>query len=183
MQTTLDILGSMFLFGILVLSMTTLNAVAYDSLYETNISSIAQEDLTDVERIADYDFLKIGYRKSGTKLDTSRCSSSSVMWYTDANRDGVIDTVGYFIAPSDSTILYRNNNGTSEIVRPGVISFGVSYYDSTGTPLSPPTGATSAARVRGIGIRLHFRVPDYKLPGKENEAYLDKRWFPRSLQP
>ncbi len=183
MQTALDIIGSLFLFGIFLMSMNNLNLVIMDSVTEANVSSISRSDRNSFAEVLDYDFLKIGYRKGGIKIDTMWCTATSVGWYADANRDGSMDTIRYYRSSDDSTLLQREVNGNALTIRRGVTTFQVTYEDSTGAAIQPSSLPARALDLRGVGIYVAFSNEALPVDGRSNETYIRRKYFSKSLRP
>ncbi len=185
MMTALDIVGSLFLFGIFALNVFNLNGVLLDSTVEANVWVIAQSDRNSISETLDHDFLKVGYRKGGVKIDTIQCSGSAVAWYGDVDRNGTLDTVSYYLRADDSTRLERRFNGSAMTVRTGVTRFTVTYQDSVGNtiPVASLPSQALALNVRGIGVHLEFTNTGQALNGSQTEAYFERYYFPRGLRP
>lgn len=154
MDTMIDIIGSTIVAGLLIVAIVRMNSSLSNTGSDTNVQVITQSDLTAIGQGITYDFYKIGYRASPAILiaDTNRLE-----FRADLEKDGVPDTVYYYTAQATTTgsqnpnmiVLYRRqwNSATHSATTTGAslgqTYFNLSYYDSTGTPVTIPPGGLS----------------------------------------
>lgn len=148
----LDILGSVIIGGILLLTLFRMNDNATKNTYNFSGELIVQQNLVTTVEVLEYDFRKIGYCEDPFALphpeenailyaDTSRIkflTDLMVPPYDDPHGDGIIDTLEYFLGstselsgtpnPNDR-ILYRVvNNGSARGVNLGITKFRIRYF-------------------------------------------------------
>jgi hypothetical protein len=149
----LDILGSIVIGGILLLSMAHVNESSTKDLYKGSGNLVAQTNLATVVQILETDFRKIGYCADWQQIPTPSeailfADSTSIRYLTDVDSDGVVDTMFYFIDyatdipetpnPRDR-FLYRVVNSEAPVgVNLGVTQFKLIFYDALGTLLTFP---------------------------------------------
>ena len=149
----LDILGSIVIGGILLLSMANVNESSTKDLYKGSGNLVAQTNLATVVQILETDFRKIGYCADWQQIPTPSeailfVDSTSIRYLTDVDSDGVVDTMFYFIDyttdipetpnPRDR-FLYRVVNSEAPVgVNLGVTQFKLIFYDALGTLMTFP---------------------------------------------
>jgi len=164
----IDIIGSTIIGGFLLLILFRMNATSSQNTYEYSGEEIVQKNITEVVRLLEYDFRKIGYCADWSKIDPTRAivraDSNRLHFLTDrittANPfgDGTIDTLKYYLStksalsmtpnPNDM-ILYRViNNDQAAGSNLGVTEFKLTYFDANGNkiinmPANPPFGIAS----------------------------------------
>jgi hypothetical protein len=149
----LDILGSIVIGGILLLSMARVNESSTKDLYKGSGNLVAQTNLATVVQILETDFRKIGYCADWQQIPTPSeailfADSTSIRYLTDVDSDGIVDTMFYFIDyttdipetpnPRDR-FLYRVVNSEAPVgVNLGVTQFKLIFFDALGTLLTFP---------------------------------------------
>ena len=193
MATTLDIIGSFFLFGILSLALLNLNANLAASSLETSMSLVVQEDIVELSHALDYDMLKIGFMKNGSSFNQAQCDSTMITWYSDIDINGTVDTLSYYLGePTELShtpnpldrILYRKVNGdTPTPLAIGVVNFHLAYYDSVYTqiPYDSLRSVVGVNLVRGINVQVMLENPNTLLGEKPQVAYFERTYFPYNL--
>ena len=154
-NTILDVIGSIMIAGVLMLSIFRLQNSSTEDLYRGTGNLTAQTNLATVVQILEADFRRIGYCADWQQLPVPTESilsadSLSIRFLTDVDRNGIIDTMRYFFDPLkdiSSTpnprdrYLYRTINNESPIgVNLGVTQFKMEFYNSLGNKLSFPIG-------------------------------------------
>jgi hypothetical protein len=149
----LDILGSIVVGGILMLSIARVNESSTEELYKGSGNLVAQTNLATVVQILETDFRKIGYCADWQQIPTPTeailfADSTSIRYLTDVDSDGVVDTMLYFIDyltdipetpnPRDR-FLYRVVNSEAPVgVNLGVTQFKLVFFDALGSLLTFP---------------------------------------------
>ena len=184
MGFAIDLIGSLALIGVLILTVATVNVNMNQALYESTFELTAQQNLVELARTLEYDFLKIGYH--GPKPAIVSADSVSITFKADLQNVGVVDSVRYFLGsttdpgvastpnPRDR-VLYRVNNsepqrGTSL----GVVQFHLTYYDSSGAMTS------NLNLIKSIKVQLGVESP-YPVDSTYSGAYWEKLISPRNL--
>jgi len=145
MNILLDIFGSIFIAGLLLLMILKLNLFASNANYYSDNELKLQQNAKTLAEIINYDLRKVGYQHNGTAITVAE--PTRVKFYADMEAPGTaghgtVDVVEYYL--SDSTkasstsnlrdkILYRIvNNDTIGGPSLGLVDLKFSYLDSTG---------------------------------------------------
>jgi len=149
----LDIIGSVLIAGILMLSIFRLQSSATEDLYRGTGNLTAQTNLATVVQILETDFKRIGYCADWTQIPVPTeailyADSISIKYLTDIDQNGLIDTMHYYFDPLtdiSSTpnprdrYLYRVGKSQVPInVNMGVTQFKMEFYNALGTKLIFP---------------------------------------------
>lgn len=149
----LDILGSMIIGSILLLSLFRVSNSSTEDLYRGTGNLTAQTNLATVVQILENDFRKIGYCADWKQIPVPTeailyADSCSIRYLTDVDQDGMIDTMYYHMDyatdipqtpnPRDR-FLYRTVNGEAPVgVNLGLTEFKMEFYNALGTKLNFP---------------------------------------------
>ena len=153
----LDIMGSMVIGGILLITLFRMSDRATESTYNKMGDLTIQQNIATVVSILEYDFRKIGYCADWTKIPDPAKSiifadKDKIKYLTDVDRNGTVDTMSYYIGPTSELIytanprdrfLYRVVNNEKPVkVNLGVTQFNLSYFnvnkDSIPSPVAVP---------------------------------------------
>ena len=152
-NTILDVIGSIMIAGVLMLSIFRLQNSSTEDLYRGTGNLTAQTNLATVVQILENDFRCIGYCADWEQIPVPTdailyADSLSIQFLTDVDRNGIIDTMRYFFDPlTDITstpnprdrYLYRTVNVETPVkVNMGVTQFKMEFYNSLGTKLNFP---------------------------------------------
>lgn len=174
----LDVLGSMLIGGILLLTLFRMNDTATRNTYNFSGELTLQENLVATVEVLEYDFRKIGYCEDPSALpnpeenailfaDTSRIKFLTDLMippYDDPEGDGVVDTIEYSLGdPSELTgtpnpndrMLYRIENGVPIASNLGITYFKIRYFRDSLTS----SGSTTLAEI------LPAELPKIYVPG------------------
>jgi hypothetical protein len=148
MSTILDILGSTFIGGMLLLLILKANLFITNASYASDNELKMQQNAKTFAEILNYDFRKLGYKNNGVSIITAE--NEHFKFVGDLQRPGesgygIIDTVEYFVRDStyslgtsnpNDIVLVRVVNGTDSIAGPslGLVKINFSYLDSLSTP-------------------------------------------------
>lgn len=188
-STLMDIIGSTFIMGILILAVVAVNANVSDWTFGSTSSLNAQTNAVEVARLIEWDFLKVGYGvDSGSKITLA--DSTRLTFYGDLDRNGTIEKIRYYTKEPkervglnpNTIILYRLMNDEPEAgANLGVTLFELAYFDSVGNELSTPVDSTRFIRSIHVAFMVESIIPtvagDTTYPG----AYWEKRIYPRNL--
>ncbi len=149
----LDILGSVVIGGILMLSIANVSESSTENLYKGSGNLVAQTNLATIVQILENDFRKIGYCANWQQIPTPTeailyADSTSIRYLTDVESNGIVDTMFYYIDyatdipetpnPRDR-FLYRVINSEAPVgVNLGVTQFKMNFYSALGTELTFP---------------------------------------------
>lgn len=174
-QVMIDLIGSIVVFGWLLLMSLRLNTQNQENMQTLNGDLLVQENLVAVTQLLEYDFRKIGFCKEPNNLvDPTKAillaDTSRIKFLTDIDRgsgpDGVLDTVLYFLG--DTTELSQTPNPRDRylyrVVLPddvtpkganlGITSFTMKYFDRSGVPIPTPVGPSELQKIQTIQITL-----------------------------
>jgi len=180
----IDIVGSIILAGLLILTVNTgvadLNQTTYEQTYTLN----SQTNIVALARIIEHDFVKIGFRAPEPVI--LKADSQGIVFQSDLSNDGSIESVTYSLgAPTDPPAsatanprdftLYRRISGESALgLSSGLVEFRFTYFDSTGAVTTSPD-EVDAIQVR---VRLETEEPvDGDYPG----VFWEKTIYPKNL--
>lgn len=146
MGTLLDIFGSIFIAGILLLMILKLNIFASNASYYSDNELNLQQNAKTLAEIINYDLRKIGYNYDSTALIIAQ--PTQLKYYADINPPGTaghgtIDVVEYFLGDSTEVtnttnsrdkVLYRVINEVDTLGGPtlGLVNLKFSYLNSQG---------------------------------------------------
>lgn len=173
-QVMIDLIGSIVVFGWLLLMSLRVNTQNQENMQTLNGNLLVQENLVAVTQLLEYDFRKIGFCKEPNNLtDPTRAillaDTSRIKFLTDIDRDGtgpdgVLDTMFYFLGDTSQLsqtpnprdrYLYRQVMGEdAKSANLGVTSFSMRYFDRMGVPIPTPVGATELQKIQTIQITL-----------------------------
>lgn len=159
MTALYDVTVSTLIAGFIILTIVALNGVISDAAFETTTSVAVQEDISDVARIIEYDFYKIGYNADPAFL---YADSEAVKFRSDIDRDGIADVIAYLLeSPASEAVayaqLFRSVNGSPrELIGTGIVEFKLQYFNALGTQLTglSPTDSTKLASIRSMKIQI-----------------------------
>lgn len=149
----LDIMGSVIIAGILMISIFRLQNSTTEDLYRGTGNLTAQTNLATVVQILETDFRRIGYCADWQQIPVPTeailyADSSSIKYLTDVDQNGLIDTMYYYFDPStdiSSTpnprdrFLYRVANSETPVdINMGVTQFKMEFYNAMGSKLNFP---------------------------------------------
>jgi hypothetical protein len=149
----LDIIGSIIIGGILMLSIFRVNNSSTEDLYRGSGNLVAQTNLATVVQILETDFRRIGYCADWKQIPIPTeaildADSAGIRYLTDVDKDAVIDTIYYYFDhatdipgtpnPRDRFLYRVVNNETPVGVNLGVTQFKMEYFNALGTKLNFP---------------------------------------------
>ena len=149
----LDIMGSMIIGGILMITLFRVSDRATERTYNNSGDLTNQQNIAAVVRTLEYDFRKIGYCADWTQIPNPSKSiifakSDGIKFLTDVDRDGKVDTMYYYIGPASELIytanprdrfLYRVVNNEKPVkVNLGVTQFDLVYFNVDKEIISVP---------------------------------------------
>jgi hypothetical protein len=170
----LDIIGSFFVGGMLLLIGLRLNAQANEARAVYASSYILQQNITTVIDILEFDFRKIGYCKDWRKIpDPSKsiriADSNKVRFWADYNNDGVLDSITYYLgSPSELSdtpnprdcYLYRQiNNSTPSKMNLGLTRLAFKYFDAENDSIPFPITNPRIVYYMQVEVSVETAVP------------------------
>lgn len=149
----LDIIGSMVIAGILMVSIFRLQNSSTEDLYRGTGNLTAQTNLATIVQILENDFRRIGYCADWQQIPVPTeailyADSTSIKYLTDMDQNGLIDTMHYYFDastdipntpnPRDRYLFRVVGNETPTGVNLGVTQFKMEFYNALGTKLNFP---------------------------------------------
>lgn len=148
MSVLLDIFGSTFIGGMLLLLILKLNIFTSQAGFSSDNELKMQQNAKTLAEIINYDFRKIGYNHDGTAVLIAE--KDRIKFHADLERPGTaghgtVDVIEYFILDSTHSagtsnerdiVLVRVKNETDSLTGPslGLVKLEFSYLDSLSTP-------------------------------------------------
>jgi hypothetical protein len=147
-SSLLDIIGSIIIGGILLITALRLNAAAQEYSAAYYSSYILQSNLLTLIVMVEDDFKHIGYCKNPRLLSTGSAivdaESTKIQFRCDYYNNGSINTVTYWAGPtseltstdnpSDFYLYKQIDNNTPTQWNLGTTLFKLKYWDNAGTP-------------------------------------------------
>jgi hypothetical protein len=160
MNVFLDIVGSVILGALVILTFIQFMGEKQESQLSADYQYIVQTAMRDVTEQMQYDLRKIGYRASGCPIVL--CSDSAATFVYNADGIGASDTIKYWLGgsvdgtvnPSDRFLCRQVNNGTVHEFQSGVTELEFSYFTSSNEETATP------AYVRTIQVSITIQSPN-----------------------
>lgn len=148
MQSILDIMGSSFIGGLILLMIIKLNLYSTSVSYNSDNELKLQQNAKTIAEILNYDLRKIGYNHTGTAFIVA--DSNHIKFYADINAPGTaghgtVDIVEYIVKDSTSAsgtsnprdisfVRVVNNSDSTAGPSLGLVKLLFSYYNGSGVP-------------------------------------------------
>jgi len=138
-STYWDIMGSMFVGSLLMLTLLLFNNNLSNERIISNLWTITQKNATTLSDVIEYDLKKIGYNVTMKENSIIYADSNEISFLSDIDNNGNVDSIRYYVNNASGTsnpndkLFYRIVNGlqTSGSAL-GLTYFKINYYDSTG---------------------------------------------------
>ncbi|HEX9828991.1 MAG TPA: hypothetical protein VGB10_02155 [Bacteroidota bacterium] len=185
----MDIMASTIIFGSLMFTIGRVQINMNSTMYYNTYNYMTQNYALELAKTVEFDFHKMGFNVSGTKVDTAEANKIRFKYYI--LNDATMRTVTYELGPEDPAsenpddhTLYRTENGVTVEHNIGVTEFSMTYLDSTFNTLTAPV--TGASRDSIHAIQVYFRVQSHApiiLP--DITTYISVFWekliYPRNM--
>jgi len=196
MTVMLDIILSVVLFGMIVLSVMNININMSNQNYQGLIEFHTQTEAIQLARIIEFDFRKIGYTiPTASRPAIQIAETSHVRFKTNLqNSPGATDMVDYTLGglvsvsvnPRDR-MLVRTENTTSIYINYSVVRFLLSYYNSRDSLLVAPITGALRDSIRSVKVMLILESPEpfdttYGGGYQYASALYQKLIYPRNLE-
>src|SRR5690606_5042893 len=174
MSVMLDIFGSVFIAGMLLLLILKLNLFASTASYSADTELKLQQNAKTLADILNYDLRKVGYKYNGVAI--THADSNKIEFYTDMQypgqaRHGTPDVIEYTVLDSTHAagttnprdiILVRTLNGTEVLEGPslGLVDLKFTYLDSTGVNKIPYLTPGQYQNIRYIKTEIWVEAAD-----------------------
>uniref|UniRef100_A0A832DGG5 Uncharacterized protein n=1 Tax=Ignavibacterium album TaxID=591197 RepID=A0A832DGG5_9BACT len=146
MSAILDIMGSTFIGGMILLLIIKLNLYSTSVSYSSDNELKLQQNAKTIAEILNYDLRKVGYNHTGTAMLIA--DSTHMKFFADINAPGTaghgaVDVIEYFVLDSTNAsgtsntrdvVLVRVVNGSDSITGPslGLVKLRFSYFNGSG---------------------------------------------------
>lgn len=169
-SSLLDVLGSIILGGLLLLTLIRLNANAIENNFVYGSDAVVQRNLVDAAVILENELRKIGYCANiADTTDVSKyiiiADSNRVKFLADLDRNGKYDTVFYYLGtnseqsatpnPSDRILYRKVNSAAASPLSYGVTQFSLIYFNALDDTMSFPTNPAAVK-----SMQVSFRIED-----------------------
>lgn len=183
MSQLVQMLGSVVIGSLLLLSILNFSTSVMDKTHEQMLETINQADIDATTDLLIFDFRKIGLNASSVNIISS-FSERSIQFLADINDDQNDETITYTFSnePNNSTLnpddhfLYRRiDNGPNVNIALGVTDFKLLYYDNHNqTPANP-------GDIKTIEIQLTIEsIIPYKI---SNQNKFIKNYWQTKISP
>lgn len=161
MSNMLDIVGSVLLFGILVLTIGRVQTNLNTAMYANSFTQITQRNAVELAHQMEHDFAKIGYHVSNPSERIKAADSLSIKFKSDLMNNGSVDEIEYRIGtkeeadatpnPVDFPLYRKDKNGEIKQLW-GTTRFNLKYYNMDYQQLASPVPSDSLSRIYAIWI-------------------------------
>jgi hypothetical protein len=195
MNSMLDIIGSTLVYGILTIALVTVSANLTTSSVETKSAFNSEQNLLTLYNFFEYDFLKIGLGKTNPKFKAGACDSLKIMWYSDYDENGKMDSIIYYMSNLQTTDrgtvnktvkqrpIFRKLNMENAIeMHLNIVSFNFTYLDANSNilPYDSLRTVTGVNKIRGIKVR--YLIEDsYSAKEPPQRVFIEKTYYPKNL--
>lgn len=164
-QVLIDLAGSFIIGGMLLIQIMNIHGNAQTAANLYSQTSIVQRNLTTIVKILEYDFRKMGYNV----VDPTKCilqaDSNRISFLADIDRNGIVDTVTYYVGPTsdlsgtpnpNDRLMYRIINNEAPVSNNlGVTQLLFKYY----TQDMAVTSVLTAIKIVEINISVQSIFP------------------------
>ncbi len=137
----IQLTGTFLIAGLFILSILGMNFQLLETSAMNNMQTMAQDNITEIASILEYDIRKAGYGVPSGTTAILAISDSTIRFLADIDQNGTPDTLNYRLsdtaAPSgtdnpNDRYLYRSVNGTENDVGVGLTALGFEFFDASG---------------------------------------------------
>lgn len=179
----LDILGSLVIGGLLLLTALRMNQNATKNTYTSQASLTVQQNMTAIIQNIEWDFRKIGYCKNPmlTADPTHyilRGSTDSISFVADLLNSGTLNTVSWYFGPQVGSnprvhkLCRKVDNGSALEANLGVTQFSMIYFGASGDTIKLPYSAGDSVTPQLIELTLRVEpTAAYDTAYSQNFSY------------
>ncbi len=168
-STLLDVVGSIVIGGLLLLTIIKLNSRATENRFVFGNDRILQRDVSTLAQLLESDFRKMGFAGDNVVVDDTvhfilQADTSSIKFLADINDDNTLETVTYYLGPTSELantpnprdrILYRRiNNNTPLKISTNAVKFNFQYFDTFDSLLTLPISDTRLIESMLISVKM-----------------------------
>lgn len=158
MDSHLNLIGSIVIGGLLFLAINRFNSSMIQNSQEVTLNTNTGSNLSAISKLIQFDFNRIGLGVSFNISPILTADSSRMVFLSDIDMNGVVDTLSYILSGSEMApgtenprdkILYRivNNQNLTDAAL-GITKFRLNYFDNMGNETMDP------ALIRRVDISL-----------------------------
>ncbi len=175
-STMLDIVSSMIIGGILMLSLHQVDENATSNLFYYNSDMILQSNLISVVTMLEDDMKRIGYCQNPSQIPVPtqaiiQADTSSFKFVGDVENNGTIDTITYFLSgtselsstpnPRDRKLFRQTSTDANRAIgNMGITQFRLDYFDSFGAAVTTPITGARTGLISTIQVSVRVESPD-----------------------
>jgi len=193
MAAILDIIFSLLLGGLLFLSIINSNSVVNENSTIINGQMAVQQMLISTAQIVEGEFRNMGMGVDERELSVISAFDTAITFRSDLDRNGVIDTISYWLGPTselsqtqnenDRFLHRRVNNGATQSI--GIVTrFNLKYFSQNELDtLIPPVSFSDLSMIKIVEITMEVQTSYglYKDPrdvksGERNATYPSSFW-------
>jgi len=193
MSTIFDIILSILIGGILLLSIISANDLALEVAFKMNGDTFVQQMLVSVVQIVEGEIRNMGYNVPDSLATVVDARDTSIAFLTDLDVDGNIDTIRYYTGSTgelsgtqndSDRFLYRQVNSGQRSAVGTVTGFHLRYFtQAQADTLVPPIPTEDLGSIKIVEITLEVQNP-YALyrrqtqiaPGERDALYSTSMW-------
>ncbi len=159
MSNMLDIVGSVVLFGMLMLTIGRVQTNLNTAMYANSFTQITQHNAVALARQLEFDVTKVGYKAPTQKIMIA--DSTHLKFRADFLNSGTVSEIEYWVGdtadarvtpnPLDFPLYRKDSNGTIEQLW-GMTHFNIRYYNMNYQKLATPVAADSLSRIYAIWL-------------------------------
>ncbi|MEX1139411.1 MAG: hypothetical protein WEF53_08745 [Bacteroidota bacterium] len=159
MSNMLDIVGSVVLFGILIITVGRVQTGLNTAMYANSFTQITQHNAVAFARQLEMDVTKVGFKAATNKI--SIADSTHLKFKADFLNNGSVSEIEYWIGdtsdarttpnPLDFPIYRKDAASTIEQLW-GLTHFNIRYYNMNYTKLATPVVADSLPKIYAIWV-------------------------------
>jgi hypothetical protein len=157
----LDIVGSVVLFGILMLTIGRVQTNLNTAMYASSFTQITQHNAVDLARQLEADVTKIGFKAETEKIKVA--DSTHLKFRADFLNNGTVSEIEYWVGdttdahatpnPLDFPLYRKDQNGTIEQLW-GMTYFHIQYFNIGYTELATPVPSDSLPKIYAIWLKF-----------------------------
>ncbi len=168
MAAMYDVLCSLVISGVVLLMIVTFNGTIVEHAGAQTVRVAAQTNLTTVCDIMAFEIRKMGYNVPlGTDSAIVYADSVRITFKGATTYGGPVDVITYAYDPTmtpnanaKAHILRRTFNGATQLINVGITQFRLSYFDSSGSPITTyPVANTRAIKSIRLALNLESTTP------------------------
>jgi hypothetical protein len=192
MQYLLDYLASVILGAALIFIMISANDMAAETHSLYNGDMMVQEMLVQTAYLLEGELRNMGVGIPESGQSVLAADTSSICFLYDLDRNGIPDTVRYYVGTTNDMIntpneldrpLYRRINSDPPLVVGSVTVFHLRYITRSGDDLTTPVVSTSLTEIHSVEITMEvqnpfamMRTPEQVKSGERVALYSSSLW-------